>query len=248
MPIIPLRKEADDRSEMVSQVLFGEYFTILETTDKWLYVQLQADSYTGWIDRKQATPVSQEDWDLFHHTETVRATRVINKIKAPDGDFYIPLGAVLPYLEGQNFRIATTTFYLQNPIQKITFSEADFNKVVLQFLNTPYLWGGKSVFGIDCSGFTQVVFSIFGISLLRDAKQQATQGVLVPFLEQAQTGDLAFFENTEGIITHVGIMLSQTDIIHAHGKVRIDTLDQQGIYNKEYQKYTHKLRMVKRYF
>ncbi|MGE3825539.1 MAG: C40 family peptidase, partial [Bacteroidia bacterium] len=114
------------------------------------------------------------------------------------------------------------------------------------FLNAPYLWGGRSVFGIDCSGFTQVVFKMAGIQLKRDAYQQAEQGITLSFVEEAQTGDLAFFDNEEGKIVHTGIVLSQGKIIHASGKVRIDKLDHQGIYNHDTKKYSHKLRLIKR--
>ena len=114
------------------------------------------------------------------------------------------------------------------------------------FLNTPYLWGGKSPFGIDCSGFTQMVYKLCGYSLLRDAKEQATQGEVLSFIEESEPGDLAFFDNDEGVITHVGIIMNDYNIIHAHGKVRIDKLDHSGIYNVDTQKHTHKLRVIKR--
>jgi cell wall-associated NlpC family hydrolase len=114
------------------------------------------------------------------------------------------------------------------------------------YLNAPYLWGGKSVFGIDCSGLSQMVFRQFGIKLRRDAYQQAEQGELVGFLQEAKAGDLAFFDNNEGRINHVGIMMDNERIIHASGKVRIDAIDNQGIFNRELNRYTHKLRIIKR--
>ena len=115
-----------------------------------------------------------------------------------------------------------------------------------QFLNTPYLWGGKTPFGIDCSGFTQLVYKICGHSLLRDAKDQATQGEVLSFIEESEPGDLAFFDNEEGNIVHVGIIMNDYNIIHAHGKVRIDTLDHSGIYNVDTKTHTHKLRVIKK--
>ena len=114
------------------------------------------------------------------------------------------------------------------------------------FLNAPYLWGGKTIFGIDCSGFTQMVYKLNGHQLLRDASQQATQGDPLSFIEESEPGDLAFFDNEEGLITHVGIMLKDNHIIHASGKVRVDRIDHTGIYNNELRTHTHKLRVIKR--
>ena len=113
-------------------------------------------------------------------------------------------------------------------------------------MNTPYLWGGKSPFGIDCSGFTQLVYKLCGYSLLRDAKDQATQGQVLSFIEESEPGDLAFFDNEDGAITHVGIIMNDYNIIHAHGKVRIDKLDHSGIYNVDSKIHTHKLRVIKK--
>ena len=117
-----------------------------------------------------------------------------------------------------------------------------------EFLNVPYLWGGKSFFGIDCSGFTQIIYKIHGIKIPRDAYQQAEIGDALTFIEEAKPGDLAFFENKEGRIHHVGIILADQKIIHAHGKVRIDSLDSTGIFNKDQNKHTHKLRFIRSYF
>jgi gamma-D-glutamyl-L-lysine dipeptidyl-peptidase len=113
-------------------------------------------------------------------------------------------------------------------------------------LNSPYLWGGKTPFGIDCSGFTQMAYKLAGIKLRRDAWQQAEQGHTINLLEETEPGDLAFFDNDEGNIVHVGIILRDHKIIHAAGKVRIDSIDHYGINNKELKKYTHKLRLIKR--
>ena len=119
-------------------------------------------------------------------------------------------------------------------------------EIAQSLLNVPYQWGGRSPMGMDCSGFTQVVFKILGKKLLRDAWQQAEQGVLVNFIEEIQPGDLVFFDNEEGRIIHVGIALANHKIIHASGCVRIDNLDHHGIYNTETRKYSHNLRIIKR--
>jgi cell wall-associated NlpC family hydrolase len=120
-------------------------------------------------------------------------------------------------------------------------------QLAFKFLNSSYLWGGRSVFGTDCSGFTQAVYAALNVALLRDARQQATQGELVGFLQQAHCGDLAFFDDDEGNIIHVGILLNATEIIHASGKVRIDKIDSQGIVDSDTGERTQKLRIIKRY-
>ena len=125
--------------------------------------------------------------------------------------------------------------------------KSDLVKTAFMYLNAPYLWGGKTPFGIDCSGFTQMVYKLNGYSLLRDASQQATQGEALSFIEESEAGDLAFFDNDEGVITHVGIIMEDNYIIHSSGKVRIDRLDHLGIFNPDTQRHTHKLRVIKKY-
>ena len=114
------------------------------------------------------------------------------------------------------------------------------------YLNSPYLWGGRSPFGIDCSGFTQMVFKLNGIKLPRDAYEQAEIGKTLNFIEETQKGDLAFFDNEEGKIIHTGIIIDKNKIIHSSGKVRIDNLDHYGIFNAETGKYSHNLRLIKK--
>jgi hypothetical protein len=248
LPIIPLRLNPDDRSEMVSQVLFGEYFDILEKSGNWVHIKLANDSYEGWIDHKLFREVSPENQAQFLVSQKVIATELISKISYSEGSFYVPMGSRLPYYNQGQFKIADERYHIETPVLTNIFDEKQMIIKSKSFLKAPYLWGGKSVFGIDCSGFTQIIMAQYGIQLRRDASQQAMQGKLVNFISEIQTGDLAFFENTEEKITHVGIVLPDFQIIHAHGEVRIDTLDDRGIFNKNTGKHSHRLRFIKRYF
>ena len=248
VPAAPLRKEDAHRSEMISQLLFGELAEVLEATKSFTRIRCAYDGYEGWcqsnqlaeMDEAKANTISKaitSDWDTI--------------LSVNGGSMHIPIGSSLGFLEnGQavigKFSIACTA-NLYDPETAMISADAIKAKS-LQYLNTPYLWGGRSVYGIDCSGFVQQVFRYFNIVLPRDAYQQAGEGESVGFLQEAQCGDLAYFDNEEGRITHVGILFNQDTIIHASGKVRIDKIDNMGIVNGDTGERTHKLRLIKRYF
>lgn len=242
---IPLRFEPSDRSEMVSQVLFGEHFEILEQDKQWIRIKLQFDSYEGWIDSKQMQPISQTEYDLLSKEEIVLNGDMIEYVTAPN-NVLIPvlLGASVSFL--QHPAINKSQFDFEG--LRVSGQQPKHNLIdtAFMYLNAPYLWGGKTPFGIDCSGFTQMVYKLNGYKLLRDASQQALQGEALSFIEESEPGDLAFFDNEEGKIIHVGIIMQDNYIIHASGKVRIDRLDHLGIYNAETNRHTHKLRVIKK--
>jgi len=246
---IPLRIDASDTSEMVSQILFGEHFTVLETKKQWLYVKLAFDGYRGWIDSKQVEEITKDYFEDLQNTTPYFLKELINFITTSD-EKLIPLsiGTTLPNFKDNQFSINDSIFKIEAETQEYKLNKQGVVETAFMYLNAPYLWGGKTPFGIDCSGFTQMVYKMNGYKLFRDASQQAKQGEVLSFIEESEPGDLAFFDNVEGNITHVGIILANNYIIHASGKVRLDRLDQSGIYNEETNRHTHKLRMIKKMF
>ena len=241
LSIVPLRFEASDKSELVSQVLYGEFFKVLEQRKKWSRIRLAFDKYEGWIDNKQYIEITEEQYQSYTSIkEQPLSTDLVEFIQDKDEQLYpIPLGSTLVGLE-----LLEHTYDGERTLGEQ--SKENLISTAFLYLNAPYLWGGKTPFGIDCSGFTQMVYKLNGFHLLRDASQQATQGDALSFIEESEPGDLAFFDNAEGHIIHVGIIMKDNYIIHAHGKVRIDRLDHTGIYNAERRTHTHKLRVIKK--
>jgi hypothetical protein len=242
---IPLRLEASDKSEIVSQVLFGEHFEIIEQQKQWSKVKLHFDAYQGWIDSKQFQVIGESEYNQLSKDAIILNSDLVEYITTSNNFLMpIPLGSSLsflnhPEINTQNYNFEGMKISGLKP--KATIIETAF-----MYLNAPYLWGGKTPFGIDCSGLTQMVYKLNGYHLLRDASQQATQGEALSFIEESEAGDLAFFDNEEGNIIHVGIIMNDNYIIHASGKVRIDRLDHLGIYNAETNRHTHKLRVIKK--
>ena len=235
-----MRLEASDTSEMVTQLLYGEFFKIIESRKNWSKIRNAFDNYEGWIDTKQYIEISSE---IYHelNAEELKVTTDIMEFVSDESEtlISIPIGSNLNALNQMNHKHDGNFAQGKLPKEKLI-------ETALLFINAPYLWGGKSPFGIDCSGFTQLVYKLNGYQILRDAKEQATQGETLSFIEESEPGDLAFFDNNEGIITHVGIIMSDNYIIHAHGKVRIDRMDHSGIFNLELKRHSHKLRVIKR--
>ena len=240
LSIVPLRLEPLDTSELVSQVLYGEFFKVLEKRKKWSRIRLAFDKYEGWVDNKQYKEITDINYNSSIKTTPQYALDLVEFVLGKNEELLpITLGAELTGLSLLNHSCDGNTISEKKPKNNL------LNTASL-YLNTPYLWGGKTPFGIDCSGFTQMVYKLNGHKLLRDASQQATQGDALSFIEESEPGDLAFFDNAEGDIIHVGIIMEDNYIIHAHGKVRIDRLDHSGIYNTETKLHTHKLRVIKK--
>ncbi len=247
VPVTPMRIEASHRSEMVSQLLFGELANLLEIGKDFLKVSSLYDNYIGWIQRSQLIEITETE--AFTGNGMLNGN-MLSAITCNDSIMQLSFGSSLHFLEDGHAKIGPFEFHYEgefwNPAAA-NFDEPTLNWVSHQFLNTAYLWGGRSIFGIDCSGLTQQIYKFVGIQLPRDAYQQAALGEVVGFLQEAKCGDLAFFDNAEGSITHVGMMLDNARIIHASGKVRIDPIDNMGIVNTETGERTHQLRIIKRY-
>lgn len=249
---IPVRREPSDTSEMVTQLLFGDAFKVEEQKEGWHFITTLYDHYEGWIDRKQFLPVSKTTYDhLSQHPSPVSAElfQLITDTKTGNS-FPIVMGSSLPFFRDGKCQIENRIFSFDGNVRAFekTSNRNAIVETALLFQNTPYLWGGRTLLGIDCSGFTQLVFKANGIKLKRDAYQQAELGEPYSFVEEAQIGDLAFFDNEEGKITHVGILIGDNKIIHASGCVRIDPFDHLGIFTPERGGYTHNLRVIKNIF
>ena len=240
LSIVPLRNEPADTSELVSQVIYGDFFKVLEQRKQWSKIRLAFDKYEGWVDNKQYTELSEGQYKSLKAETPKLSTDLVEFIEDKNKQLFpISIGSGLNGLSLLNHKYEGHT--IDKKMEKSNLVQTAFT-----FLNAPYLWGGKTPFGIDCSGFTQMVYKLNGYKLLRDASQQASQGEALSFIEESEPGDLAFFDNNEGAITHVGIIMKDNYIIHAHGKVRIDRLDHSGIYNVEKNTHTHKLRVIKK--
>ncbi len=274
MSVVPVRATPSDKAEMTTQLLFGEIFTILQVSEnqKWLEINILHDNYVGWVDALQCTFVSKKYFKKYiktipNHKVSSSHMSGVEEMKkgktnyANNGSIIIIQGSIIPFLKSSNNIIyekftlykriyASRGLFFYDDIQGNT--KKTIRKKIIEnafyYINTPYLWGGRSIFGIDCSGLVQQVFRSVGYNLPRDAYQQAEEGKLVDFDAKKQ-GDLAFFVR-DGKIIHVGIVLKDNKIIHARGQVRIDTLDKTGILDNDISddtnEYSHYLAFLKR--
>jgi gamma-D-glutamyl-L-lysine dipeptidyl-peptidase len=248
VPAAPVRKKAMHQSEMINQLLFGEAVEILEKKGKrWLLIRSLHDGYKGWIANNLIDTITAEQAKSKPGYVTAN---LFNTIKINKESMTVPLGSSLPFCEKGRGHIGNGEYIFKGPcinINEITANADAVRKLTRQWLNAPYLWGGRTIMGVDCSGFVQVVFNMMGIQLPRDARLQAKKGKFVKSLADAVTGDLAFFNDKEEIV-HVGILLNNEKVIHASGRVRIDTIDKKGIINSTTGKRTHVLHLIKRYW
>lgn len=240
LSMVPLRSEPSEVSEMRSQLLYGDHFAILEQKVNWVRINLFSDKCEGWIDRKQYCEIREEDLQKYD-SKTPFFSSDLTELISDEKDILIPitLGSVLNFLPFLKHQFDGNRQSGKNP-------KSELVKTAFLFLNAPYLWGGKSPFGIDSSGLSQMVYRLNGYDIDRHSAQQATLGEAMSFIEESEPGDLAFFDDREGNINHVGIIMSDNYIIHSFGKVRIDRIDHSGIFNVDLKQHTHQLRVIKK--
>lgn len=252
LSMAPCRAEASDKSEMVTQLLFGESLKVYEKKRSWYRIKTAFDNYECWIDEKQFQFISQREFEQLKEGKSHSVSDLVQVIVAEKDQSITTLlmGSDLPFLSNGicSFNGLQFKFDGNSIASDVKPRKEDISEHSLMYLNAPYLWGGRSPFGIDCSGFVQLIYKLSGMKLPRDASQQANVGQTLSFIEEAEEGDLAFFDNDEGLIVHVGIILSNNRIIHASGQVRIDRIDHQGIYNVDTKRYSHRLRLIKSVF
>lgn len=242
LSVVPVRAEPSDKAELVTQLLFGDHYQVIESAPdrRWQRIRIHSDQYEGWIDQKQHHEIGQEYFDYLNRAEFKITTDLTTSILFNKSPLVIMIGSVIPISSSELFKMEEQ--YAFNGEAKNIGQKREFEflrSIAIKYLHAPYLWGGKTPFGIDCSGFTQMIFRISGYTLMRDAWQQANQGKPVSQFRDGVAGDLAFFQNNEGKITHVGLVLPDGKIIHASGRVRIDRLTEEGIFQTATKEKTH---------
>ena len=241
MSITGVRSTPDRSAEQVTQLLYGDLYKVTDHRKEWVKIRVTSDGTEGWISKNQSHPLEKEQYREFKDAkEPAHASDLISFISTPDG-------LLIPVLIGSVVQFAKQLQHVfEGELTRGKQEKTGLLSTALLYLNAPYQWGGKTPFGIDCSGLSQMVYKINGHQIPRNAKDQAGLGEVLSFVEESSPGDLAFFDDEEGKITHVGIIMKDNHIIHAHGRVRIDRLDQSGIYNADLGQYTHRLRVIKK--
>lgn len=240
----PVRKEPSHRSEMVNQLLFGETLEILEEKNEWVRVRSSFDQYEGWLTHHLIMAVDEQVYIQPSRFVTMDLLSVIHN---GHHNIHVSVGSSLTgfteeerHLWNKQYSFEGNYVDTAKSIKKFSMSTA------IKWINTPYLWGGKTFLGVDCSGFVQTLYKVHGVQLKRDAWQQQEQGLPVDGFSSSRLGDVAFFHNEQGRVVHVGIVLENNNIIHASGTVRVDELDSEGIMNVEMGKRTHQLHSIRR--
>ena len=253
--VVPVRAEACETAGMETQLLFTETCTVLEQKPRWILVKNDADGQQGWVDAKMITILNDDEWKQVQDCQQKASARVKMPMAyavSKNNGQTIPLtaGTCLPNYHNGQFEVLGVAFQIDPDMvaeQALEMNEKNVLSVVRFFLNIPYLWGGKNAMGLDCSGFTQVVHSLFGHQLLRNAGEQITQGERVASLQEAQIGDLVFFDHNDGKVSHVGMLIDSQRVVHCSGRVKVESIDEQGIFSVEAGNiYTHHLVQIRR--
>ena len=262
-PVTPVREEPAHAAEQATQLLFGEVCEVVDRHSSWTKIRSTMDGQVGWVVSKMLTPVSEEAMRLLGEKreangEGIVATPMAIATATATGEqLMLTIGTRLPYYKKGTFEVLGKKYKIDPRCvyevkgERSEVKGEDVVRVAQSLLNVSYLWGGKNIMGYDCSGFTQTVYSVFGINLLRNAREQVTQGQVVGSLAEAQPGDLVFFDHLDRApearrITHVGMLISPTEVIHCSGCVHVDKIDETGI-RLANGKLTHYLVQIKRY-
>jgi len=249
LSVVPVRAMPLHKSEMVTQLLFGDHYEVIDKSEngQWLKIRIHFDEYEGWIRENQHHKISDEYYEQINFSDYKICTDYNASIYFNKDYIHIFIGSILPIATNELFRMEERLAF--NGSSKSLNQKRDFEfvrEVSAKFLNAPYLWGGKTPYGIDCSGFVQQVYKIAGYKLKRDTGEQVFQGLKVSSINDSRPGDLAFFSENSERISHVGILARDNKIIHASGKVRFDKIDEKGIFNVDLKKCTHKLETIRR--
>jgi gamma-D-glutamyl-L-lysine dipeptidyl-peptidase len=251
LSIAQVRGNPDERSELVTQLLFGETFKVVQKKGSWIEIEADHDNYQGWVWEGQVKEVDPGYYSLLNSSPRWISKDLVQILenKTRNTSMLVSAGSTFYNCSDHNdFELLGEHYHFHGTLHEpLSYERDQLAQNALLFLNAPYLWGGRSALGIDCSGFSQVVFKMSGLAIARDAAQQAMQGELINLIHESQSGDLVFFDNDEQVIIHVGILLDQDYVIHCHNQVRIDRIDHQGIFNQDTRKYSHKLRLIRRF-
>lgn len=248
--LVPMRAYAEESSEQVNQLLFGDLVQVLEKKDKWLLVQLLSDHYQGWVSAGSVRLMGEEELQRIQQCTLWVSHDLVQVLenKTRNTSFLLTAGSSMYGCYENSFELMGDTWHYKGEMVQVDgFMPDTLVNHALLFLNSPYMWGGRSALGLDCSGFTQLVFKMAGKRIHRDASQQATQGEMIDLIHEARPGDLLFFDNEEGEVIHTGILIDDDQVVHAHHWVRVDKVDHYGIFNTQTGKYSHKLRLIKRF-
>ena len=259
--VVPVRTEPHEGAEQSTQMLFGELAEVLEEQPRWKRIRLESDGQEGWVDAKMICPMKSEEYASYKpllESAAIVAMPMAYAVSENNGQT-IPLTAGTKLTNYQSpmtneasparFEVLGVGFRIDPSFVSVKpkqLTQENLLQTVRFFLNVPYLWGGKNAMGMDCSGFTQVIMSLFGKHLLRNASEQATQGEPITELAKAQAGDLVFFDHKDGKISHVGLVIDPERVIHCSGRVKVEKLDENGIFSAEQGDYSHHLVSIRR--